>query len=315
MQPFCTMSMPSGVLKNTEFLMNGTRTGLGRSIVSRLRGRHGSLQTLSRSFESATAIGPDETPPSESDVLAGFIVALASDADAAEHRGVADAHFGNSIDRVAPHVSASMKALGRWCCPCVGVQDSGGGLVPALAAVLIGVLLGYAVGGRLGGLAQLVLRFEWLILPLFVIQAIARGRLLGLVGASRLSLAVWMLASAVLALAMALNWRIPGMALGAAGVLMNVDVVLLNAGMPVFLQDSARTMSGTAAAELARGTGGFYRVAGQTDAMKWLGDAMPITTGQSLLLVSPGDIVLMVAVIVVILYGMSLSAKGVRFSP
>ena len=72
------------------------------------------------------------------------------------------------------------------------------------------------------------------------------------------------------------------MALGATGVLMNVDVVLLNAGMPVLLGESAKTGSFAAAAEFAHGTGSFYRVAQQADALKWLGDAMPITMGRSL---------------------------------
>jgi hypothetical protein len=187
--------------------------------------------------------------------------------------------------------------------------------VPALAAVLIGVLLGYAAGGGIGGLAELKLRYEWPVLALFVIQAVARGRLLGMVGASQLSLAVWVLASSLLVLAMAANWRIPGMALGATGVLMNVDVVLLNAGMPVRLGDSANTMSVAVAAEFAHSTGSFYRVAQQADALKWLGDSMPITMGRSLVLVSPGDIVLVVAVAVVIVHGMLFGAPGASGSP
>jgi len=51
-----------------------------------------------------------EIPPSESDLLAGLIVALASDADAAEHADVAASHAGSSIDRVAPRASATMKS-------------------------------------------------------------------------------------------------------------------------------------------------------------------------------------------------------------
>lgn len=39
-----------------------------------------------------------------------MIVALASDADAADHVGVADAHWSPTVDRVAPHVSAAIKA-------------------------------------------------------------------------------------------------------------------------------------------------------------------------------------------------------------
>ena len=53
----------------------------------------------------------ETTAPSDADLLAGLIVALASDADAAEHSDVAAAHSGSSIDRVAPMASASMKSL------------------------------------------------------------------------------------------------------------------------------------------------------------------------------------------------------------
>ena len=53
----------------------------------------------------------DGSPPAESDLLAGLIVALASDADAVEHADVAAAHSGKSIDRVGPRASASMKSL------------------------------------------------------------------------------------------------------------------------------------------------------------------------------------------------------------
>ena len=51
-----------------------------------------------------------EEPPSEDDLQSGLIVALASDVDAAVHTDVASAHVGNSVDRVSPRVSASVKS-------------------------------------------------------------------------------------------------------------------------------------------------------------------------------------------------------------
>lgn len=48
--------------------------------------------------------------PSEDDLQAGLIVALASDVDAASHQDVGSAHVGNSVDRVAPWVSSSVKS-------------------------------------------------------------------------------------------------------------------------------------------------------------------------------------------------------------
>ena len=46
----------------------------------------------------------------EKDLLAGLIVALASDADAAESKDVASVHSGSLVARVAPHVPSSVKA-------------------------------------------------------------------------------------------------------------------------------------------------------------------------------------------------------------
>jgi hypothetical protein len=51
-----------------------------------------------------------EGPPTDDNLLAGLIVAIASDVDAAEHDEVASAHVGNSVDRVAPWLSASAKS-------------------------------------------------------------------------------------------------------------------------------------------------------------------------------------------------------------
>lgn len=53
----------------------------------------------------------ETSTPSDGDLLAGLIVALASDADAAQHPDVAAAHSGNSIDRVGPWASSATKSL------------------------------------------------------------------------------------------------------------------------------------------------------------------------------------------------------------
>ena len=178
--------------------------------------------------------------------------------------------------------------------------------MPALVAVVVGVLLGFAIGGSLRSLSHLSLRWEWLVLLLFVVQAVARGRLMGALSATRLSLPVWTVASVVLIAVMLLNSDTPGMLLGAVGILMNVNVVLLNAGMPVVVDKRASVLASVASAmEIAKSTGGFYRVAMQGDLLEMLGDSIPVTWGSAVLLLSPGDVVLMVAVIVVIVFGMT----------
>jgi len=177
--------------------------------------------------------------------------------------------------------------------------------MPAVVAVTLGILLGYAAGGSLGRLGGLKLRFELLIVPLFVLQALARGRLLGLVGASKWSLAVWVASSVLLVGAMLTNWKIPGMAIGVAGILMNLDTTLLNSAMPVVLGGRTELLASVSAAEVASSSGSFYRVAQTGDLLTWMGDVMPVAWGRSMMLVSPGDVVLMVAVVAVIVWGMT----------
>ena len=177
--------------------------------------------------------------------------------------------------------------------------------MPALVAVVVGLLLGLASGGSLSQLAGLKLRWEWLVLSLFIVQAAARGRLLGLTSASQWSLAVWTTASTALVVVMLLNWRTPGMGLGAIGILMNLDVVLLNAAMLVVHGERVQLGQAATAVDIVQSTGGFYRIASQGDLLSWLGDSIPVALGRSILLVSPGDVVLMVAVIVIIVYGTS----------
>jgi len=103
------------------------------------------------------------------------------------------------------------------------------------------------------------------------------------------------------------------MVLGALGILMNLDVSLLNSAMPVVLRDSAH-FSPVIAAQLAVTTGGFYRVASSGDLLVWLGDAIPVGWSGSLFLVSPGDVVLAVAMAIVIVYGMGLDPSIGRAS-
>ncbi len=95
------------------------------------------------------------------------------------------------------------------------------------------------------------------------------------------------------------------MALGAIGILMNLDTVLLNMAMPVVSGGESGLIEAATTFEVARSTGGFYRVVSQGDLLSWLGDAMPVGLGRSVLMVSPGDVILMIAVVVVIVFGMS----------
>jgi len=176
--------------------------------------------------------------------------------------------------------------------------------MPALVALIIGWILGRTAGGTLRGLGALRLRFESLILPLFVVQALARGRVLGAVGASRWPILVWVVSSTLLVVMLLANSRVPGMALGAVGVLVNVDIVVINSAMPLVVGGLVHPATPASAGELASTSGHFYRVAGQGDLFTWLGDVIPLELGRSIMLFSPGDVALLVGVAVAVAYAM-----------
>jgi hypothetical protein len=159
----------------------------------------------------------------------------------------------------------------------------------AVAAIVLGVAGGLLSGGSLSGIADIRLRYEWAILAAFVAQGIARGRLLG-TAASSAALVVWMLISLALAVLLGLNASSPGMLVAASGIVLNLDVVLLNNGMPVTAEASQSALAAISSA------GGFYHLARTTTAAPWAGDALPLRMFSQLELLSVGDIVLVVGV-------------------
>lgn len=176
--------------------------------------------------------------------------------------------------------------------------------MPAFLALLIGVLVGLLSGGKLRTLASFRLRFEVPILLLFVLQAAARGRLLWMLTPTRVGLVVWMCSSAVLCVLLLANRGIPGVALTAIGLLLNIDVVLANGGMPVRAGSLSAAQLVAMLASIAR-SGGFYRLANGSTMSPWLGDVMPLTVFGSRLLVSVGDVALAVGVLSAVVFAMT----------
>lgn len=166
-----------------------------------------------------------------------------------------------------------------------------------LAAVLLGVILGLACGGSIYPLSEVRLRHEWLVLVLFVVQAVARGRALG-TGTSA-ALPVWVISSGLLVGVLFLNYRRPGLLVVAAGVLVNLDVVLLNHGMPVFLT-AAEQSSVSGPLPLQAATHGFYRELIFGTVAPSMGDVLRLRVMGRVLAVSPGDILLAVGVTICI---------------
>jgi len=163
-----------------------------------------------------------------------------------------------------------------------------------VAAVVLGLVLGWSCGGSFQVLKSVRLRFEIPLVLLFVVQAIARGRIAG-TGATVFGVALWVAACIALCFCLAPNRREPGIWIAAVGLVLNVLVVLLNGGMPVAVPGAVD--SGSTAA-LIRESLGFYQIAGRSTIGAELGDSMLLRLSTAKLLLSPGDVVLAVGVVV-----------------
>lgn len=170
----------------------------------------------------------------------------------------------------------------------------------ALAAIVLGLAIGVACGGSIRGLNAVSLRFEWPVLLLFAVQALARGRVAG-TRASSLGIVVWVLSCVVLLVFLAPDWLRIGVWVAGMGIALNVFVVLLNGGMPVVL--ASQTVANETAVSVARGAG-FYQLAGPGTLMGVLGDVLSLTIGGYHILVSPGDVLLALGVAVFIVVPM-----------
>lgn len=174
----------------------------------------------------------------------------------------------------------------------------------AIAAVCAGTVLGWLAGGRLRGLAQPWLRLEAVVLPLFIIQGVARGRLAyGLPSLRGGGVAVWAVVSIALALVLTLSINRPGVVLAIIGILSNVWVVLLNTAMPVGGTRGAVTGLG-----LASSGRGFYRLISEATLVPFAGDVIPLQFASGLYMMSLGDVLLLVSVVTV-LSGAMLNSK------
>lgn len=148
-------------------------------------------------------------------------------------------------------------------------------------------------GGVLRGIEAIRLKSEWVILAAFVVQGVARGRLLGTV-ASSYALIVWVAVSCLLVILLAVNHERRGALVAVAGVLINLDVVLLNVGMPVLVEASSRALTAIA------GSGGFYQLASSGTVAPWAGDALALRFMNQAEFLSPGDVLLAVGVAVMV---------------
>ncbi len=161
-----------------------------------------------------------------------------------------------------------------------------------LVVLVVSLLIALLRGGRLGALADLKLRYLWLFFVPLALQLIIFTPLASFVGTSdtRITL-VYIVSMALGGLVLYLNRHIPGAAWIAAGLVLNLVVILANDGaMPVWPE--ARQFIG-----LAPLTGRDNNVIPLSSAtlLPWFGDIIPVP-GPALLrsIFSIGDILIIV---------------------
>lgn len=172
-------------------------------------------------------------------------------------------------------------------------------MIIAALSIVLGILVGLASGGTLAALRESSLRFEALIVVLFLGQALARGRLFAGVGASRFGIPVWVAVSSVLVVVLLMNAARSGVILVSVGMLLNMIAVMLNGAMPL----SALPEGLDAAAEIGA-SGGFYAFADAGTLLPVIADAMPLILGRTTLMMSVGDVAIGVGVITIIVGAM-----------
>lgn len=163
---------------------------------------------------------------------------------------------------------------------------------PILVLLLATVLLGYLVGGRLGRFAGLNLNWWGVALGGLALQALpVPGSLPD--GTPRPG-TLMLLASYVLLLTfLAANRRVPGARLMAAGVFLNLVVVIANGGMPVSadaIERASGSLNTTPTVEATK-----HHLMTEQDTLTVLGDVIPLPPPIGVVL-SIGDVLLYLGV-------------------
>ncbi len=160
--------------------------------------------------------------------------------------------------------------------------------------ILVGLLLGLANGGSLRNLAKEPLRGEWVLLLLLPAQLLWPGVAERLGMPCSMSIVVWLLLMAGLAIVLMLNARQRWMlAFAALGIAANILVIGLNQAMPVSIKAASEIGSPREAARVALKDDCLHEEMGSTTLAPFLADviAVPGPAWQRGVL-SPGDVLL-----------------------
>jgi hypothetical protein len=158
-------------------------------------------------------------------------------------------------------------------------------MILALIVAVICTAVARARGGSLDSLAETPVRWVWILFGAFVVQIGLDFLDPSWLGDSG-DLTVLLLTNLAVVVFLIVNRTLPGMALAAAGLLLNLAVIAANGGMPVSRSAAERAGLGE---ELAR-AGVKHEILNDDTALPWLADVIPIPGLQKV--VSLGDLVL-----------------------
>jgi hypothetical protein len=167
-----------------------------------------------------------------------------------------------------------------------------------LATIALVIVVALARGGSLRNFAALQLRWLPLVIAGFALQLLifTPFGLSPLVAVA--TLPIYVLSLALIAIWVAANWRIPGMALIAIGLGLNVAVIAANGGhMPVSPEGARLAGHYEALAAGDPATSKHALMSSEQAQLWWLGDIIVIPRGvPGAVVLSVGDIVLTVGI-------------------
>ncbi len=182
-------------------------------------------------------------------------------------------------------------------------------MVLAVAALVAALGIGRLAGGSLRRLATLPLRGTWLVGGAVVLQAAGVGAALALDRSAGSAYAAGLAGSAALAgLFLLRNRRLPGIPLATVGLALNAAVVVANGAMPVSLPAAAR--AGVATGPIAGGEDARHVVADGRTRLRPLGDVVPVPWPGHPEVVSPGDVLLVAGLGLLLVRGMRRADDG-----
>jgi hypothetical protein len=176
--------------------------------------------------------------------------------------------------------------------------------------IAVGFCLALLLGGRPSRLADLALRAPWLFLAALGLQVVAFPfDVLPWRTGQGAATALWLASYAVLVVAGALNLRVTGVPLVAAGMTANIAAIAANGGTMPVLPEAMRA-AGRTAVHKANSTGvSAPRLSWLVD--RWAApDWLPLANVYSV-----GDVLIALGAIVVVLAAMGVARPRLRHAP